>query len=45
MTEIEVWTGVDFYNMHKVTIKTVKDINLMRRVLDLKEKELKAEEK
>ena len=40
MTEIEVWLGENAYNMHKLKVTTVKDINLVRKVLNLKEEEL-----
>lgn len=45
MTEIEVWLGKDAYNMCKLKVKTIKDINLVRLALDLMERELKAKEK
>jgi len=41
MTETEVWIGEDLYNMHLLKIKTMKDIDLVRQVLDVKAKELK----
>ena len=41
MTEIEVWVRENVYSRgHTLTIKTIRDIELARLALNLKEKEL-----